>query len=176
MIGRGLKHLGFKPNLDFICQDDGEGPYIAEWLSETPQPAMADILAAAAEGELAYARASGIAAIMDATGSARVKYAINTDHQSTIYDVKSQEADAYVLAGRPSDTSAFPVLTASAEANNRTVSLHADIVRAKRDVWVAIAAESERLREAGINAIKAAQSYEAILAAKAEYVALLEAL
>lgn len=176
MIGHGLKHLGFKPNIDFVCQDDGEGPYIAEWLSETPQPAMEDILAAAAAGELAYARNSAVAAIMDATGSARVKYAINTDHQSTIYDVKSQEADAYVMAGRPEDASAYPVLVASAQANNRTVSLHADIVRAKRDVWVAIAAESERLRETGLNAIKDAQTYEAILAAKAEYVALLEAL
>jgi len=47
MIGRGLKHLGFKPGIDFNCQDDGEGPYIAEWLSETPQPAFEDILAAA---------------------------------------------------------------------------------------------------------------------------------
>lgn len=128
------------------------------------------------EPDLAQERVAASSAIMQATGSARTKYAINTDHQSTIYDVKSQEADAYVAAGRPEDTSPYPVLVASASANSRTVSLHADIIRAKRDVWVAIAAETERLREAGLNAVKVAETYEAILAAKAEYIALLEAL
>ena len=93
-----------------------------------------------------------------------------------IYDVKAQEADAYVLAGRPEDPYAFPVLVASAEANNRSVSLHADIIRAKRDVWVAIAAETERLRESGLNAVTAAQTFEQIHAAKDEWITLLEAL
>lgn len=126
--------------------------------------------------DLAQERSAASQAIMQATGSARTKYAINTDHQSTIYDVKSQEADAYVAAGRPEDTSPYPVLVASASANSRTVSLHAEIIRAKRDVWVAIAAETERLREAGLNAVKVAETYEDILATRDSYVAQLGAL
>lgn len=33
-----LMALGFSPMVDFIAQDDGDGPYLKEWLSSTPQP------------------------------------------------------------------------------------------------------------------------------------------
>jgi hypothetical protein len=41
-----LMWLGFVPDVDFIAQDDGEGPYIKEWLSATAQPSDAEIEAA----------------------------------------------------------------------------------------------------------------------------------
>jgi hypothetical protein len=56
-IARGLKHLGFTPNEDFVLQDDGAGAYIKEWLSGSPQPSDDEIATAqTAHGALAYAR------------------------------------------------------------------------------------------------------------------------
>jgi hypothetical protein len=50
-IARGLKHLGFIPNEDFVLQDDGAGPYIHEWLSNADRPTLADIEIAATAHE-----------------------------------------------------------------------------------------------------------------------------
>ena len=50
-IARGLKHLGFTPNEDFVLQDDGAGPYIYEWLSNEDRPTLTDIEIAATEHE-----------------------------------------------------------------------------------------------------------------------------
>ena len=44
----GLIQLGFTSKVDFLLEDasDGNGVYIAEWLSDSPQPSVADIEAA----------------------------------------------------------------------------------------------------------------------------------
>ena len=48
ITSQGLKKLGFTNRVDFKLQDDsdGNGVYIAEWLSDQPQPSVADIEAA----------------------------------------------------------------------------------------------------------------------------------
>tara|TARA_E500000305_G_scaffold48033_1_gene37583 strand:- start:18 stop:359 length:342 start_codon:yes stop_codon:yes gene_type:complete len=48
-ISKGLKQLGFTPEVDFICQNDGDGKgdYIREWLSKSAQPSDSEINAAA---------------------------------------------------------------------------------------------------------------------------------
>ena len=48
-IARGLKQLGFTPEVDFVCQNDGDGKgdYIKEWLSEKAQPSDSEITTAA---------------------------------------------------------------------------------------------------------------------------------
>jgi len=51
ITSEGLKKLGFIPNIDFILYDDGQGVYIKEWKSVSPQPAEAEIEAAHAEWE-----------------------------------------------------------------------------------------------------------------------------
>lgn len=33
-----LAALGFKPDRDYVVQDDGEGPYIKVWLSQASRP------------------------------------------------------------------------------------------------------------------------------------------
>ena len=39
MIATALKQMGYDPLSDFVCQDDGEGPYLKTWLSkDKPQP------------------------------------------------------------------------------------------------------------------------------------------
>ena len=60
----GLKKLGFTPLTDFVLQNagDGNGTFIAEWLSASPQPTESEIETAhatwqAEQDAQAYARA-----------------------------------------------------------------------------------------------------------------------
>ncbi len=48
-IAKGLKQLGFTPDVDFVCQNDGDGKgdYIREWLSKSAQPSDSEITTAA---------------------------------------------------------------------------------------------------------------------------------
>ena len=50
----GLEQLGFDPKTDFVLRDDGQGVYIKEWKSASPQPTEAEIEAAHAEWEAEY--------------------------------------------------------------------------------------------------------------------------
>jgi hypothetical protein len=49
ITAQGLIKLGFKPEIDFVLQDDGAGAYIREWKSASPQPSESEIEAAHAE-------------------------------------------------------------------------------------------------------------------------------
>lgn len=52
----GLIKLGFEPKVDFTLQDnsDGNGTFIAEWLSDSPQPSEANITTAHNEWQAEY--------------------------------------------------------------------------------------------------------------------------
>ena len=43
ITANGLIQLGFKHDEDFIVQDDGNGAYIREWKSASPQPSESEI-------------------------------------------------------------------------------------------------------------------------------------
>ena len=51
ITANGLRQLGFESRVDFELQDnsDGQGTFIANWMSAQPQPSVADIEAADAE-------------------------------------------------------------------------------------------------------------------------------
>jgi len=53
-LATGLIHLGFKVDVDFICQDDGNGVYVKEWLSDQEQPSDAEISQAITDAETQY--------------------------------------------------------------------------------------------------------------------------
>jgi len=46
ITAKGLQQLGFTPQVDFRLRDDGDGPFIEEWISDQQQPTVADIEAA----------------------------------------------------------------------------------------------------------------------------------
>ena len=50
----GLIQLGFTGEVDFVLQDDGDGPYIKTWLSDDAQPSVSAIEAAEVEWQTAY--------------------------------------------------------------------------------------------------------------------------
>ena len=54
ITSEGLSQLGFTPDIDFLLQDDGSGPYISKWNSASPQPSEAEIETAQAEWKSEY--------------------------------------------------------------------------------------------------------------------------
>tara|TARA_Y100000310_G_scaffold92973_1_gene90554 strand:- start:132 stop:440 length:309 start_codon:yes stop_codon:yes gene_type:complete len=50
----GLIKLGFTPEVDFSIWNDGDGPYIHDWNSSSPQPSEAEIEAAHNEWQAEY--------------------------------------------------------------------------------------------------------------------------
>jgi hypothetical protein len=53
---KGLEQLGFTRNVDFVVQDDGNGPYLKDWFSTEPRPTQAAVDAAYIEWENDYSR------------------------------------------------------------------------------------------------------------------------
>ena len=53
---KGLVQLGFKPEIDFVLRDnsDGNGVYMYEWNSSSPQPTVAEIESANAEWQAEF--------------------------------------------------------------------------------------------------------------------------
>ena len=54
ITSKGLEHLGFDRDKDYVLQDDGSGVYIAEWKSAQPQPSEAEIESAHVEWKAEY--------------------------------------------------------------------------------------------------------------------------
>ena len=54
ITANGLIQLGFEVTTDFTLQNDGDGVYIKEWLSDKPNPTTADIEIAHAEWQAEY--------------------------------------------------------------------------------------------------------------------------
>tara|TARA_R100001463_G_C3390059_1_gene206773 strand:+ start:60 stop:410 length:351 start_codon:yes stop_codon:yes gene_type:complete len=54
ITSNGLEKLGFTPNVDFVLQDDGDGVYIKEWNSASPQPPEDRIHIASLEAQAEY--------------------------------------------------------------------------------------------------------------------------
>ncbi len=54
ITSNGLQKLGFVSGVDFTLQDDGQGVYIKEWNSASPQPTESEIETAHAEWQAEY--------------------------------------------------------------------------------------------------------------------------
>ena len=54
ITSNGLEKLGFTPNVDFVLQNDGDGVYIKEWNTASPQPSQAEIETAESEWQAEY--------------------------------------------------------------------------------------------------------------------------
>jgi hypothetical protein len=114
-------------------------------------------------------------AIDQAAGLARARYITVAPGQEATYQAKAAEADAYVAAGSPADTTPYPILAAEAQARGISVSDMADLVRTTRDQWTQLAATIESMRIGGKLAVDAAADHASVDAAKESAVAQLEA-
>jgi hypothetical protein len=125
---------------------------------------------------LADYKAQAQDAIDQSAGRARARYITVAPGQEATYQAKSAEADAYVAAGRPADTSAYHILTAEAAARGVTVSAVADLVRATRDQWTQLAAAIEGIRIGGKLAVENAADHAGVDAARDAAIAQLGAI
>jgi hypothetical protein len=101
MIAEALMFLGYKPGIDFECQDDGAGAYIRHWYSSDPQPSAGEI-----EAAIAAAARKRIQAMIDAERDRRVMHGFTFAGKAFQLDVISQQrittmgADArFAIAG-----------------------------------------------------------------------------
>ena len=111
MIAEGLVKLGFVPLADFVCRDDGDGPYIETWLSARPQPSPAEI-AAATPSALDSLKAQLYAEIDGAAERTRLRFITPGAGQAMEYQAAAEEA---VLAQAETDPApeTYPMLAAS---------------------------------------------------------------
>lgn len=105
-----------------------------------------------------------------AAADARARYITTGTGQEATYQLKAEEAIAYVAAGRPANTSAYPLLTAEAAATSASVSDLADAVQQMRTQWVQLAAGIEGVRMGGKMAVKVAQDVASITATEAHVI------
>lgn len=115
------------------------------------------------------------AAIDAAAGAARSRYITTVPGQEGTYQIKADQADEFVAAGRPVDTSPYPMLEAEATARAMTVSALADEVRTTRDAWLVKAATIEGARMAGKTAIEACTAVDVSAPTDAEAQAVFDA-
>ncbi len=54
ITAQGLQKLGFMPEIDFSLQNNGDGAFVARWMSSSPQPSEAEIEAAHTEWQAEY--------------------------------------------------------------------------------------------------------------------------
>ena len=97
-IARGLKQLGFTPEVDFVCQNDGDGKgdYIKEWLSEKAQPSDSEITTAANTYDTNY---SNNKYQRDRTTDGSTTYSSWREQMAMIYDD--------IIAGKLDATGSF---------------------------------------------------------------------
>lgn len=101
-------------------------------------------------------RTKAKAGIDAAAGSARSRFITTVPGQESTYQLKAEEANAYIAANRPADTTAYPMLSAEAEGRGMVVSDLADEILATRTKWVQAAAQIEKARVSGKAAVDGA--------------------
>jgi len=117
--------------------------------------------------ELADAKTFAKAEVDAAASEVRARYVTQGLLQQQVYDIKSVEAEAYIAAGYPAKTSAYPVISGEAAITGQTVKQLADLIVATKSAWLSIAGNIEGERIAGKAAIDSAVDIAAVESAKA---------
>ena len=141
------------------CQD-GADPNDPKWSIEAA--------AYEAKYSLDIARDRALERIDRFASEARGRHITAGVGQEATYQLKAEEAAAYIAAGRPADDSAYPLLAAEAMATGATASDVADAVQLMRQQWVQLAAYIEGVRMGGKVAVQAATELSVIKIAVAQ--------
>ena len=111
-----------------------------------------------------------------AAGAARGRFITTVPGQEATYQLKADEANAFIAANRPTDTTDYPMLSAEAEGRGVTVSALADEIVVIRALWLKAAAQIEKARVTGKGAIDAAQDDSDFEAVAQPYIGTLNAM
>jgi len=121
-------------------------------------------------------RVSAYTAIDTAAGNARLRHVTSGPLQQQVYDIKAAEAAAYIAAGYPTTTTAYPLLTAQATAEGKTVKAVADNIMATKAKWLLLAGTIEGLRLTGKAKVSAAKTIKSLNTATAAAIQALDKL
>lgn len=147
-IALALEELGYVNIVDFEVHGDDEN-VIAVWNHGDAQPDTPTLSAA----YLTFYKRAGRFLIDVTAEQARLRYVTAGSGQAMVYLKKGDEADAYVLAGYPADTSGYPFIEAEINATGKTKEVAADDIVAQRNAWVILGASIEEERLGGKKAI-----------------------
>ena len=111
-----------------------------------------------------------------AAGRARARYLTTVPGQEATYTAKYAQAQAYIAAGYPADTTAYPWIAQEAMRSVLTTSQAADRIKMTGDLWANIVGPAiEGLRIGGKDALPALSTIAAVLAHEKSVVNSLEA-
>lgn len=105
--------------VDFRVQDDGDGPYIADWRMQAPQPSTAELAAAALAAQLPL-----LCAQIDAAADAARRAVVGDPLRGVEYERSAAEAQTFKEAGYPAES--VPRTVAAWAVNGRTAQQAAD--------------------------------------------------
>lgn len=128
------------------------------------------------ETDLADIRLNAHWEIDIAAGMKRRQFITDIPGQDMTYGKKAEQAQAYKDVGYPADTTDFKFVQARANAYGETPEVAADTILATRDAWIPIGAAIEEEREKGKKAVSDASDYDAIILAKDDAIAAINAI
>ena len=102
-----------------------------------------------------------------AAEEARLRYVTDGAAQAMTYQLKGDEAAAYVTAGYPVDLTAYPFIQAEMTSTGKTKEQAADDIVSQRSAWVTLAVAIEETRLTGKTAVDAAVDEAGVDAARA---------
>lgn len=159
---QGIKHSIFDEDLKFDAQGD------LNWaLGDTIISSISSLITAKEAREyvaptLEEAKETGKRLIDSKAGNVRKKYITSTHGQEMTYLEKAKQAEDFINAGYPADTSPYPFIEADMTALSLTKEQAADGIIAQRDAWLVIGATVEQHRLAGKAQVDTAADLDAI--------------
>jgi len=112
--------------------------------------------------QLKAARTNALTTIDRAAENARRRHVTGGVLQQQVYDIKAAESAAYIAAGYPTTTTAYPLITAQATAEGKTVKVVADNIMATKAKWLLLAGTIEGMRLTGKANVSAAKTLKSL--------------
>ncbi len=103
-------------------------------------------------------QAEAITTVDTLAGQKRLQYITNIPGQEVTYTAKLKDAQAYILAGYPSDVTTYPWIKAEADAPGSTPIQVADLIVVTAQTWTDVGSKIEGARQAAKIAINNATS------------------
>jgi hypothetical protein len=121
-------------------------------------------------------QAEAIITIDTLAGEKRLQYITNIPGQEVTYTAKLKDAQAFILAGYPSDVTPYPWIEAEATATGATAIQVADLIVLTAQTWTDVGSKIEGARQAAKIAVNNATSVTNIRTALATFTTYLSTL
>jgi hypothetical protein len=149
---QALGQLGFEENYDYTVTK-ANGVQTIKWLSETPEPSVAEMEVVLEEllllnpvQDLLFHQRIAKNTIDGSAETARMRHITFGSGQAIVYQEKAKDAERYKADGYPGGMSQYPWIKAESDATGTTPKVAAKNILNKRDAWVVKGVEIEKFR------------------------------